>query len=207
MYANETAWVDWFLAIELIRNAKHSYHSSAFMQKNAGKKLVMGPVWDNVQGFGTCCGYPVKGYETGGKTPPNPASGGNGISSSGWLFTVCLNDYCPVLNGYAPAMGGNGISTWFQQLWKDPQWVKACADRYATLRAGAWSNDTISGDLGALQSLLGDAATRTFTRWQTSCTSHSTTSPRPPSSHPSCKSSQTGLLRVSPGWMELSSRP
>lgn len=32
-YANETAWIDWFLAIELIRNVKHSYHSSAFLQK------------------------------------------------------------------------------------------------------------------------------------------------------------------------------
>ena len=60
----------------------------------------------------------LQGYETDGNTPPNPASGGNGISSSGWLFTVCLNDYCPVLNSYAPAVGGNGISTWFQQLWK-----------------------------------------------------------------------------------------
>ena len=34
-YANETAWVDWFLSIELIRNVKHSYHSSAFLQKVA----------------------------------------------------------------------------------------------------------------------------------------------------------------------------
>ena len=138
----------------------------------------------------------LQGYESDGNTPPNPASGGNGISSSGWLFTVCLNDYCPILEGYAPAMGGNGISTWFQQLWKvsaplplsgclpdlpaafqgnvcfdklqsllqDPEWVEACADRFAALRAGPWSNATISGKIGALQGLLGEAAERTLTR-------------------------------------------
>lgn len=71
-----------------------------------------------VQGFGTCCGYPVKGYN--GSTAAqdvaiNPVSGGNGVSSSGWLFLQCLNDYCPILATYAP---GYGISDWFQQLWK-----------------------------------------------------------------------------------------
>ena len=32
-FANESAWVDWFLAIELIRNVKHSYHSAAWITK------------------------------------------------------------------------------------------------------------------------------------------------------------------------------
>lgn len=71
-----------------------------------------------VQGFGTCCGYPVKGYNGSTEAqnvPVNPASGGNGVSSSGWLFLQCLNDYCPILDTYAP---GYGISDWFQQLWK-----------------------------------------------------------------------------------------
>ena len=60
----------------------------------------------------------MKGYNSSdgaANTPTNPASGGTGISSSGWLFLQCLNNYCPVLDGYAP---GYGISTWFQQLWK-----------------------------------------------------------------------------------------
>lgn len=32
-YANETAFAHWFLAQELIKNVKHSYHSAAFMYK------------------------------------------------------------------------------------------------------------------------------------------------------------------------------
>ena len=32
-YANETAFAHWFLAEELIKNVKHSYHSAAFMYK------------------------------------------------------------------------------------------------------------------------------------------------------------------------------
>ena len=32
-FADEEHWVNWFLAIELVRNVKHSYHSSAFIQK------------------------------------------------------------------------------------------------------------------------------------------------------------------------------
>ena len=33
LYANETAFADWFLLEELVKNAKHSYHSAAFMYK------------------------------------------------------------------------------------------------------------------------------------------------------------------------------
>ena len=77
--------------------------------------LLTASVLVQVQGFGTCCGYPVKGYNTSGGTPINPASGGNGTTPSGWVFTVCLNNYCPILNTYAP---GYGISTWFQRLWE-----------------------------------------------------------------------------------------
>lgn len=68
-----------------------------------------------VQGFGTCCGYPVQGYNSSGVSAPNPASGGNAISSNGWLFSVCENDNCPVLDSYDP---NYGIAVWFQQLWK-----------------------------------------------------------------------------------------
>lgn len=32
-YAEESNWINWFLAIELIRNVKHSYHSSSWMFK------------------------------------------------------------------------------------------------------------------------------------------------------------------------------
>ena len=32
-YAEESNWINWFLAIELIRNVKHSYHSSSWMYK------------------------------------------------------------------------------------------------------------------------------------------------------------------------------
>ena len=169
-----------------------------------------------VQGFGTCCGYPVQGFETDGASAPNPASGGNGISSSGWLFSVCENGNCPALDKYAPDYG---ISTWFQQLWKvlprprtkqalhltdacafyghqeasflelatifkklllsfissgqtrllqDPAWVQACATRYAALRAGPWSNNSLANELQVMQQQLGEAAVRTLTR-QVAC--------------------------------------
>lgn len=75
-----------------------------------------------VQGFGTCCGYPVNGFDNGGASAPNPASGGNGVSSSGWLFSVCENGNCQALDKYAPDYG---ISGWFQRLWEVQHFTSA----------------------------------------------------------------------------------
>ena len=81
--------------------------------QNGANPLAMGPVWDLTEGFGTCCGYPVTGYNNSGASGPG-LSGGSAISPNGWIFDVCQDNRCAVLDGYDP---GYGIALWFLQLW------------------------------------------------------------------------------------------
>ena len=66
--AHEAAAVDWFVAAETFKTTKHTYHSASFIHALGGADpaLRFGPVWATTQGFGTCCGYPVDGYQRGG---------------------------------------------------------------------------------------------------------------------------------------------
>ena len=47
---------------------------------------------------------------------------------------------------------------------QDPAWVQACADRFAALRAGPWSDNAVTGQLSEVQQQLAPAAERTLTR-------------------------------------------
>ena len=77
--------------------------------------LAMGPVWDLTQGFGTCCGYPVTGYNSSGLSGPG-LSGGSAISPNGWLFDICLEaQRCSILDSYD---ANYGIAPWFTRLWQ-----------------------------------------------------------------------------------------
>ncbi|KAK9802916.1 hypothetical protein WJX73_006542 [Symbiochloris irregularis] len=161
-YANETAMAHWFITQELAKNAKHSYHSAAWMHKDSGKPLAMGPCWNTVQGFGTCCGYPITGYLENGTSGPG-ISGGSAISPNGWLFNICLEpERCQVLEGYDAQ---NGIALWFVRLWQDPAWRSTVSAGWTQLRAGPWQESTIQAALDATQIKLAEPAQRALQKW------------------------------------------
>ncbi|KAK9806301.1 hypothetical protein WJX72_009366 [[Myrmecia] bisecta] len=140
-FANETSFADWFLANEFIKNAKHTYHGGMWMHKDANSTLEMGPTWVPLEGFGTCCGFPIEGYLNNGMSGPGK-SGGSAISPQGWLMAV-----------------------WFTRLWQDPAFQQAVAQRFATLRAGPWSEANLAAGLTELKPTLSDAAVRTISKW------------------------------------------
>ena len=70
----------------------------------------MGPNWSPKNGFGTCCGFPVNGFENDGQS--NGSSGGSAISPSGWLFNICNEtSRC----SHQPAFP---LALWFIRLWE-----------------------------------------------------------------------------------------
>ena len=78
--------------------------------QDKGKPLDMGPTWSPKNGFGTCCGFPVNGFENGGQS--NGSSGGSAISPSGWLFNICNEtSRC----AHQPAFP---LALWFIRLWE-----------------------------------------------------------------------------------------
>eukprot|EP00884_Botryococcus_braunii_P020798 jgi/Botrbrau1/7401/Bobra.0112s0002.1 len=114
-YADEKSFIDWWLSTEVVKATKKAYHSSSFMHKDREGPLIMGPQWAVLQGFGTCCGYPVTGYLNDGISGPG-ISGGSAISPNGWIFNICLEpERCKVLESYDP---DNGIAPWFVRLWE-----------------------------------------------------------------------------------------
>ena len=130
----------------------HALHA---VQDKAGL-LNMGPTWSPKNGFGTCCGFPVNGFENNGIS--NGSSGGSAISPEGWLFNICNEtSRC----SHAPNFP---LATWFIRLWEDPSFVRVCADRWSELRKSNWSDASVTGALASQQSLLQPAALRGFAR-------------------------------------------
>jgi hypothetical protein len=171
-WMDEAAFTDWFLHTELTKVSKKAYHSASFVHKRAGGPWVMGPIWSQGQGFGTCCGFNFVQQPSGFNGPG--LSGGSGISPTGWLFSICTRepDRCTPLNRYD---AGNGLALWFDRaFFEDPTWAAGAAARWRALRAGPWSDAAVRRLLDAKRALLtgggfasnsSSPAARTLARW------------------------------------------
>lgn len=174
-HMDEASFIDWFLVTELWKVAKKSYHSASFLHKPApGARLKMGPVWAQLQGAGTCCGYNFISQPSGFNGPGR--SGGSGVSSSGWLFSICRErapdgrPRCTPLDGPDGRSGydvGNGLAVWFGEAFLgDPAFAPAAAARWVQLRSGPWSNEGVAGMVRTKRALLtGGPLERTLARW------------------------------------------
>ena len=195
--AHLPSWLDWFVLAEFTKVTKHSYHSAAFMHAlgsdEGDPRLRFGPAWSYGQGMGTCCGYPVQGFNSS-SSPSSPAagggggggggsggfSGGGGTTPNGFLFTLCLVDgRCPSLDGYDR---GNGFSPWFVALFFGPpslssspsspspsgsgSFARAAAERWRALRRGPWSDASLREMMGGRAALLSSGpGERALARW------------------------------------------
>lgn len=92
----------------------HGHDCNEHMDVQDKKGLLnMGPTWSPKNGFGTCCGFPVDGFENGGDSDGD--SGGSAISPQGWLFNICNEtSRC----SHQPAFP---LASWFIRLWQVSQ--------------------------------------------------------------------------------------
>ncbi|CAD7695135.1 unnamed protein product [Ostreobium quekettii] len=151
------SFVDYWIVSEISKNPD-SYRGSAFMHKDRGGPLKMGPVWDYNEAFGTCCGFPIEGFQNNGRSTGR--SGGSAISPEGWRFSICAEPWrCRV----DPL---DGVSLWYRRLWQDPSFRASAEVRWTRLRAGAFSDERVKGIIADARLGLKDAALRNYKRWK-----------------------------------------
>jgi len=156
-YLDVGSFVDYFLATEVTKNPD-GYRGSTFMHKDRGGPLRMGPVWDYNEAFGVCCGYPIEGYDQGGRSGPG-VSGGSAISPEGWRFNICEDP------GRCLVEPADGTSQWFRRLWRDPAFRGAAAARWRELRGGALAEPAVAGAIAAAAGEIRAASSRNGLVW------------------------------------------
>ena len=155
-FANESSFIDFFLATEITKNPD-SYRGSTFMYKDCEKPLEMGPMWDYNEAFGICCGYPFEGYDKGGES--DGQSGGSAISPNGWRFNICADEWRCEEDPL------DGVSRWFMRIWEDPKFKAAAARRWAELRKGSLSTENVKKEIFEVVGEIRPAVMRNFKRW------------------------------------------
>jgi hypothetical protein len=137
-FIDQTSFIDYMLINEAVRNVD-AYRLSAFMYKNRDSidsRLHMGPVWDFNIAFG------LGDYC-------------NAQNTSGWAWNMHL--VC-------------GQDTWLVPFWwarfrQDPDFMRASADRWKSLRTGPLSHAHTNLLIDSLSNLLQESQARNFQRW------------------------------------------
>ena len=161
-FVDRDAFIDFFLLVELSKNPD-GYRGSTYLYKDAGNSpLVAGPAWDYNEAYGTCCGYPIEGWQNGGASGPG-VSGGSAISVEGWRFNICDDpERCTV-------EPGDGTSRWYRRMWQDKAgFRKSAAARWETLRSGPWSDAAVGQLLDGAVATLSEAAVRNYEKYSSS---------------------------------------
>jgi len=112
-FIDSPSFIDFFLLNELSNNVD-GYRLSTFMHKDKNEKLKMGPIWDFNLAFGNA------DYCSGGET-------------NVWAYK--FNQRCPGDFWQVPF--------WWDRLLQDPAFVSQLKERWAVLRAGAFSEASI----------------------------------------------------------------
>ena len=158
---DETAFIDYFLVTEISKNPD-GYRGSVYAHKDKYSKLSMGPVHDYNEAYGLCCGYPIEGYQRGGKS--NGTSGGSAISSNGWRFNICEEKERCLEDKV------DGVSLWYTRAFNlDPLFKRSLTERWRVLRSegGSLSNQVLIGEMDKQKALLSasGALLRNHQRW------------------------------------------
>lgn len=138
-YADMNSFIDYLIMNELTKNPD-AYRLSTFMYKkkdSEGGKLFMGPIWDYNLGFGNV-DYCTQGTTTG--------------------LVIDFNSICP--------SDGWLIPFWWKKLWTDQTFRVALSERWTSLRADQFSNESILGYVDSVHTVLNvEAQQRNFTKW------------------------------------------
>ncbi len=134
-YLDLPSFVDFVIINELSKNVD-GYRLSTFFNKERGKKLKAGPIWDFNIAFGNA-NYCV------------------GESPAGWVLN--FNLFCP--------NDGWKINTYWDRLLSDPSFAEAVVFRWQELRQSSFSTDSIVHLIEELKMEMGNAPGRNFERW------------------------------------------
>ncbi len=136
-YADINSFVDYFLLTESTKDVD-GYRISTYLYKyrdSKGGKLFVGPPWDYNLGWGNA------DYCEGGLT-------------SGWAYEI--NSICT---------GQWQVPFWWERLMEDPEFLNRINCRWEELRIGPFHNDSIMQFIDENVSLMGNAISRNFVRW------------------------------------------
>jgi hypothetical protein len=141
-YIDVMSFVDGILVCELAKNVD-AYRLSSFYHKDRdskGGRLVMGPLWDFNHGFGNCDYY-------------------DGAVPSGFQLIYLATD---------PTFHANDSwqqAFWWKKLFQESGFFCLLQERWAELRGGCFSEDSLLATVDSLSGLLAEAAARNFDRW------------------------------------------
>jgi CotH kinase protein len=114
-YIDEDSFIDYLILTELMRN-HDGYRISTYLQKEAGEKLKMGPLWDCDLAFGE-----------------GSFCGGLDNSKNDWVFNY--NKSCSDDTWLVPF--------WWKRLLQDKSFTQKLQTRWATLRKNELSDATL----------------------------------------------------------------
>jgi hypothetical protein len=129
------SFVDFMLMQELGRTVD-GYRSSAFVHKDRGGKLTMGPIWDFNVSFGHtdyCDGWLTSGWQ--------------------WDF----NETCSTFETQIPF--------WWPKLLEDPAYTRKLRCRWDELRAGSFATPELHARIDEARAELLEAQDRNFYQW------------------------------------------
>jgi len=139
-YIDPETFIRFWIVNELAKNVD-GYRLSTYFYKDKNSidpKIKMGPIWDFNLGFGNA------DYCTSG----NP---------EGWVYNQ-FNEVCP--------QDGVPIPFWWKRLLEDPNFQIELVEDWRTLRQNELSTDKVIAKVDSMQTLLAEAQTRNFARWE-----------------------------------------
>ncbi len=137
-YIDIDSFIDFFILTELMQN-HDGYRLSTYLQKDRGKKLQMGPIWDFDIAFGSDNGFC------------------DGMNRHAWVFQY--NQYC---SGDAWL-----VPFWWKRLVSDEAFKNKLISRWKALRANQLSNNQLDKTINDFNKEITEKGmvARNFERW------------------------------------------
>ena len=143
-FINERAWIDHQLLNLLTLNVD-ALRLSAYFYKENGGKVIAGPVWD----FDRSAGGTSDGRTTNALT----WRGAGGDQGTHFFSN----------QGSGAA---SGTPVWWHDLFLDPDFHTAWADRWHELRQSEFSDENLGAIIDGMGTLLSESAERNFEKWR-----------------------------------------
>ncbi|MFN3850767.1 MAG: CotH kinase family protein [Spirosomataceae bacterium] len=137
-FIDVSSFIDFFILTELFQN-HDGYRLSTYLQKDRGKKLAMGPIWDFDIAFGSDNGFC------------------DGMNRHAWVFEY--NKYC----------GGDAwlVPFWWKKLISDDEFKAELKERWSSLRKSQLSDNQLDKTIDDYNKYITEngLVARNFDRW------------------------------------------
>ncbi len=147
-YINPDQWVDNLIA-NIVPFNVDGYRLSGYFYKDRNKRLEQGPLWD----CDRCLG-------TGGTTTPQ----GDNRAFSPRYWRLPANNVSTDNGTDFFGVSNVGVS-WFERLFRDPDFWQKFIDRYQALRTNEFSDDSLTALVDGFHEEIKEAQVREQSRW------------------------------------------